>query len=594
MRERVKNLWPYLFVLAATLIVTRDWWNTWLLAGHSSYMDYYRLLVLDDAVRHGDFWPRFNEVFYCGYGSLLFHFYAPLPFYLSEVFVLLGAPFTVALKLTMGLSVFFSGVFAAWLARDLFGRWAAAATGALYVLAPYHLVDVLARHAFGEAISFTWLPLILWGIYGAVRNNSVWRMTVGAVGLACLTLTHNVTVMISAPLLLAWWLCLSAGRFRTDRRGPALGALSGVFGILLAAFFWLPAFAETDLVQSKESLTAHYFVYWDHYVYFKQFFSTYWGHGGSRAGTSGDTMSYQLGLAHWAGLALTIPVFVIVKKWRWQILFWWVALSAALFMCHSASKPIWDAVSLLAFTQFPWRFLVLAVLAASLAIGPAAQYLGEELGGKRLLAKISALCLVLLPMVLYYPYTYAKHTTFIERPKESPYKGFRNSAFPEKIKLPRIRPLEKVFQNVEDVRTKKERGGPIRGTSRDDYLPIDVKQLPRQAPQRLLEVEGGEVILVEQTRPRRYQALVQMRENGVVALNRFWYPGWEARIDGHQEKTFPHSALGLVGVNLEPGEHQVEFDFGTTPLRIAGYVISLVGLAALLLVALRRPRSTRG
>lgn len=592
MRERLKNLWPYLFVLAATLEVTRDWWNAWLLAGHSSYMDYFRLVVLDDAVRHGDLWPRFNEVFYFGYGSLLFHFYAPLPFYLSELFVLLGAPFTVALKLTMGLSVFFSGVFAAFLARELFGRWAAAATGALYVLAPYHLTDVLARHAFGEAVAFAWLPLILWGVLGAVQHHSAWRMIAGAAGLACLVLTHNVTAMISAPLLLGWWIFLSAGRLRTDRRGPLLGALTGVFGIMLAAFFWLPAFAETGLVQSKKSLTSGYFVYWDHFVYFKQFFSTYWAHGGSRAGVARDTMSYQLGLAHWFGLALTLPVFVLVKEWRGRLLFWWAVLLASLLMCHPFSKPLWDALPLLAFTQFPWRFLVLAALASSLAVGPAAQYLGEKLGAKNNFAIIGAACLALSPLVFYFPYTYAKHTAFVENSNKSQYKSYRNAAYREKIKLPRIHPLAEYY-DLEAIRTGHEHGGPIRGTSRDDYLPVDVKQVPRQPAAHLLEAEPGEIVLVEQTRPRRYQALVQMRASGVVALSRFWYPGWQARIDGRKAETFPHSPLGLVGVKLPAGEHQVEFDFGSTPLRTVAYVVSLIGLIGLLLVAFRPAKAER-
>ncbi|MHA1566211.1 MAG: hypothetical protein ACTSX7_12930, partial [Alphaproteobacteria bacterium] len=158
--------------MAAVLLVTRQWWNDALLGGHSAYMDIYRQVVLDEAFRQGDFWPRFAEAFYYGHGSLLFHFYAPLSYYLTEIFMLLGASVAAALKLAMATGLLLSGVFMALLARELFGNYAAACAGVLYVLAPYHLVDVLARHAFGEAIAFVWLPLAFWGILGAVRDRS--------------------------------------------------------------------------------------------------------------------------------------------------------------------------------------------------------------------------------------------------------------------------------------------------------------------------------------------------------------------------------------------------------------------------------------
>ena len=97
--DRLRHAWPHAFVALAVLLVTRDWWNGYLLGGHSAYMDFYRQVVLHDAIRQGDWWPRFAEPFYRGYGSLLFHFYAPFSYYLTELFILLRAPIAVAIKL---------------------------------------------------------------------------------------------------------------------------------------------------------------------------------------------------------------------------------------------------------------------------------------------------------------------------------------------------------------------------------------------------------------------------------------------------------------------------------------------------------------
>lgn len=113
---------PYASTLLAVGIVIREWWRLpGMLAGHSGRIDFYRQLVLDHAVREGDWWPRFNEIFYHGYGSPLFHFYAPLSYYLAEVPLLLGLPVEAAIKLAAAVGLALSGLFMIWLARDLFG-----------------------------------------------------------------------------------------------------------------------------------------------------------------------------------------------------------------------------------------------------------------------------------------------------------------------------------------------------------------------------------------------------------------------------------------------------------------------------------------
>ncbi|MDP8222294.1 MAG: hypothetical protein P9L99_02960 [Candidatus Lernaella stagnicola] len=584
LRERLKDSWPYLFVVAATLVVTREWWNTGMLAGHSAYMDFYRQIVLDAAVREGDVWPRFAEAFYAGHGSLLFHFYAPLTYWITELFVLLGAGVPVAIKLTHGLTILLSGLFAALLARELFGPWAAAAAGTYYVMAPYHLTDVLARHAFGEAVAFAWLPLALWGILGAVRDRSPGRMAAGAIGCAFLLLTHNITAMITAPLLAAWWIFLTIRHRGEGYVGPLYGALAGLWGLLLAAFFWLPAIAETGFVQSKRSLTQGYFVYWDHFVYLKQFFSLTWGHGGSRAGLD-DTMSFQLGLAHWVGLAASIWVLVWSQKWRGTLFFWWGALLASLAMCHAVSEPMWRLIPLLAFVQFPWRFLLPAALAASLVAAPVAQWLAEHV--KQGVGLGLALCFIALPLVTYFPYTYAKHLLYNR--EQQRFRGYRQAAYDQRVKKKQFaRPADEF--GIEHIRNTR-----INATARDDFLPAGVKLLPRRPAANRITAPRGTVTDIERVGPRRYRAQVTMRETGDLQLHRFWYPGWRARVNGVDLTTAAGDRDGLVNVTLPAGDFDVEFWFGSTKLRAAAWLVSalgLLGLAITIIMARMRRKET--
>jgi hypothetical protein len=81
-----------------------------------------------------------------------------------------------------------------------------------------------------------------------------------------------------------------------------------------------------------------------------------------------------------------------------------------------------------------------------------------------------------------------------------------------------------------------------------------------------------------------------MEEAGAVTLQRFWFPGWRAWVDGRPTPTRPPGPDGLVAVNVPAGEHEVRFAFESTPLRRGAWWLSAAGLFgwAALAVAHRR------
>ena len=569
LRKHWPALWPHLIVIAAVLFITRQWWNPYLLAGHSGFMDLYRQVILHDAIKHGDWWPRFAEPFYFGHGSLLFNFYAPFSYYLSEIFMWLGFSVAPAIKLSWATGLLLSGMFMVLLARELFGSWAAAGAGALYVLAPYHLVDTLVRHAFGEGLAFTWLPLIFWGVLGAVRDRSAWRMTAGALGFALLMLTHNITAMISAPAIGFWWLFLVIKHRGEGWRGPILGAAAMAGGLLFSAFFWIPALMETDLIWSKESLIGEYFKYWNHFVYLPQFFSFKWGFGGSYPGVDRDGMSFQLGWAHWILLAGSIAAFSSRKEWRAHIAFFAALTLGSLMMCHFVSWPIWKLAKLLSFVQFPWRFLVLVTFAASVAAGATVEWLRHS--DLKKWSYLLAFCALLLPFAFYGPYATSRH--MLHNPEgRKMYPSFYAGEFEKQLKSNHFRRLE-LIATPEFIRTKHS----ITATARDDFLPktVDRRKLPQEAPSEDVTVTNGLVLTVKKTAAVHYFAQIAMDQAGTAILHRFWYPGWTAYVDGKKQATAPQGEMGLVGVTLGEGPHEVRFTFESTPLRKYSGAISL-------------------
>ena len=88
--------------------------------------------------------------------------------------------------------------------------------------------------------------------------------------------------------------------------------------------------------------------------------------------------------------------------------------------------------------------------------------------------------------------------------------------------------------------------------------------------------------------PERLEATVNSPEPWRLSLHAFWIPGWSATVDGRSVKTGPTDAMGVAGVEVPAGEHQVSLAFGPTPLRRVTVWVSLVALGVWLVIAWRR------
>ncbi|MCZ7584453.1 MAG: hypothetical protein M5R36_14525 [Deltaproteobacteria bacterium] len=554
------------------------------LYGHSQAMDAFRQVVYDNAVRHGEIFPRWVPDFYFGHGSPIFQFYAPLPYMMAEPFVLAGFSVPTALKLTLVLAWILSGYFMLALAREYLSPEASFVAAVFYMLAPYHLVDMLVRHAFGEHIAFTWLAMAAAGAVGAARRRCPVSFTAGAFGVALLTLTHNITALIGVPVVAAWAAWESFRARSWERALVGLGAVAA--GLGLAAFFWLPAMMETKLVFARESLTREFFEYGQHFVYAKQWFDPAWGFGGSRAGWEEDRLSFQIGLAHWLGIVLAVWAAVRVRRERGKLNELFVpALAiflAGLLMTHRFSAPLWNLAPLLAFVQFPWRFLVVAAFGASLLAGLGAE---SVLGDKRLRVPVGA-CVVALAF-------YASYT----KPLFTVYDTEQNGYIPGPYDLQRDR-LDtdpRYADQREHLTIAWVRASGETGSSRDDYLPRTVLEKPT-AKEEIASASSGEVVASERAGLNTYELMVSMRAAGRVTLAQFFYPGWRATVDGAEVPVATTSPHGLASVEVPEGELAVRFHFGSTPSRRAAGAVSIVSFALVAAAALlirRRNRSTR-
>src|SRR3954447_3270852 len=134
---------------------------------HDGRHSVFYLIMFDASIRDGAWWPRWAMHHIQGYGYPTFIIQAPLGFYLAEIFVRLGAGYTLAAKWAWATGFLVGGwgmyqLVVYWLtphSRPLAEpvsektprldsvRLAALVAGLLYVFIPYHLVDIYVRAA---------------------------------------------------------------------------------------------------------------------------------------------------------------------------------------------------------------------------------------------------------------------------------------------------------------------------------------------------------------------------------------------------------------------------------------------------------------
>src|SRR5438477_7660217 len=161
------------------------------LNAHDAPHSLFFLQAFDEAIRDGAWWPAWGPNFAFGYGYPLWIFYAPLTYFAGELFHLLGANITTAMKL-VDLCATLAATLSmyAW-ARSHFGRPAAAFAAIVYTYAPYHLLDLYVRSAVAEYATFIFFPLLFWRWEALLTKPSGRNAVLAALVSAGLVLTHH-------------------------------------------------------------------------------------------------------------------------------------------------------------------------------------------------------------------------------------------------------------------------------------------------------------------------------------------------------------------------------------------------------------------
>lgn len=115
----------------------------------------------------------------------------------------------------------------------------------LYTFALYRIIDISYRGALGEFISFTFVPLVFWGLYEILYGDFKQRWYIISIGFICLIYTHLLSaLLIFITVCIGLVIC-----YKSIKENPyrlLYLVLAGAVSAIVSSAFLLPMFEQLN------------------------------------------------------------------------------------------------------------------------------------------------------------------------------------------------------------------------------------------------------------------------------------------------------------------------------------------------------------
>jgi uncharacterized membrane protein len=226
-------------------------------------------------------------------------------------------------------------------------------------------------------------------------------------------------------------------------------------------------------------------------------------------------------------------IFMKRKLLETKNIFFIMLLAISLFLTIPLSSFVWKYTPGFSNLQFPWRWLLFSGLSVSIIGGVLIVNFRGKLRG--VLIFILSLPLFLSFFIILKPFPLADIDFWREH--SVAYSPFEYR--PIWVKNPKM-----ILPPTEKVQIKKGNGS------------IDI--VDWKSNQRLLSTKGITPL--------------------ILRFSTFYYPGWEARIDGKRCGIMIEKDSGSMVIEVPEGRHEIELSFKDTSVRYYGRVISIISL----------------
>lgn len=314
-----------------------------------------RLALLKQAVTSGQLPPIWADQANYQLGYPLFHFYAPIFYYLALLINIFGFSYTHSINLAV-ISSMFIGIMGILKLTQKSGKLISILSAVSFTYLPYLAVNIYVRGAYAEFLAICLLPWVFY-TWKNLKSNKRSIISTSVITSAFL-LSHNLIPLITLPFLIIW---ISLAKLKMPSILKTL-TLSG----LIASPYLASILLERNFVQAQALALNTDFL--THFVQPWQLWNSSWGFGGSSPGII-DGMSFKIGKPQ-ITLAALGAIYVFKEKMKFKLFFIFMLL-ASIFFTIPASKHIWSSIYPLQLVQFPWRFLGLVGFSIAIISGHA-------------------------------------------------------------------------------------------------------------------------------------------------------------------------------------------------------------------------------
>lgn len=494
-----------------------------------------RIAAFSSSAIDGQFPVRWAGELNYSYGSPVFIFFYPLPYIFSFLFQVIGFDIVNSFKIILFLSFIISGGTFYLFIKNFVRNEVALFGSVLYLITPYHLLNLYVRGDVGELLAYMLIPLIFYSIESFRKKPDILKLLLGSISYSLLVLSHNgVSLLFSPVILLYIFIFIQKIKIRI------VGMSIIPVGLAISAFFWIPALIESKYTNAK--LFVGDFFQNNFIPSLFDLIHSPWGFGADI--NSPDGLAPQFGIFYFALLLIS---FFLLYKYQGdikKILFWGGILIVGILLALSVSEIIWRNFSILKLFQFPWRMIVLATFSGVVLI---------SLGFNKL--KNRKITIVALLMVILSTISFIKTREYTNYP-DNFYYSFPGTTY-------------------------------YHGEATTIWSAGDAYEKPKKSVE-IIEGQGNITNIEKTSKSHTFKVIADSEMN--IVDNTHYFPGWNAYINGSvTEIQFQDPEYrGLITFKIPPGEHDIEVRFENTRIRFFSNLISLCMVGILILLVFKR------
>jgi len=493
-----------------------------------------RLESYTEAIRHLDFFPRVFPTMGLNFGYAADLFYPSILLLPFALFRIVGLAFVPSYYLYQFLISFVTAATSYYFLYSIKkSKKQALLFACFYTLSSYRLIDQSVRAALGETLAFAFLPLFALGVYSIVYTTKHrWQLL--AVATSLLIASHLITAFYSFIFLMFFILI----NWKKSKLAQVKSLIqSGLLTLCLSAWFLFPYLEQVTQLTFNFSNT------------------TLWSSGlnfslanlivNSLANVSAPFTELK------PNIGLLLIVFVIIAGIHFRQLTTLnkrLAVVTFLLIVLATNLFPWGLfkLSIIAKIQFPWRMLLFASFFASLlAVGMIEQF--------RLLSTKMVIVFILITSLLTL--------------------GFNVNNLVQSTEQHNITVTN---NNVSGFYESEIGHG-------KEYLVKDTDFKKYFAAPGLI-IDGIPYTSTPNQIKNNYDHsnyTVRINGNQEVQLPKFYYKGYEVKVD--QEVAKAYNKNGLLTVTLDPGVHSIEIFYKKTNIQKLSVIFSFITAGTLVL-----------